>query len=233
MTDSLLSSKLDFLRGGIAICNGEDWPCRRFQVRGDQTLPDSSSVPQNSLHSPEPRGHPRCDSHISLRELGTTLLLRRRLVGSVIGGMLLACLLFCLICPNQYEAHATVAMRTTPASPLSLDAPEPFPATSFLAAPLQMETLATEFRSGQLAWRVIVGLKLYQHPGFRGRFAHRFAGFNPDSPTAEAREWLLKRFQLRLHVETLPHTMLVQIRFRCRLGCGGQQADRCLHAPGQ
>lgn len=179
-------------------------------------MPDSSSVPQNSLHSPEPRGHPRCDSHISLRELGTTLLLRRRLVGSVIGGMLLACLLFCLICPNQYEAHATVAMRTTPASPLSLDAPEPFPATSFLAAPLQMETLATEFRSGQLAWRVIVGLKLYQHPGFRGRFAHRFAGFNPDSPTAEAREWLLKRFQLRLHVETLPHTMLVQIRFRCR-----------------
>jgi polysaccharide export outer membrane protein len=152
----------------------------------------------------------------SLRELWEVLVRRRRLVSWVVGGLLLACLLYCVIAPNQYEASARVALRTTPASALSLEAPEPFAAASILSAPVQQETLANVFRSDQLAWKVITGLKLYQAPGFMGRFASKFPDFKPEAPAADAQEWLLERFQRRLRVQTMPRTLLIQIRFRCR-----------------
>jgi polysaccharide export outer membrane protein len=141
---------------------------------------------------------------------------RRRLVGSVVVGLLLACLLYCLIAPNQYEASARVELRATPISALSLGAPETFGAASILTAPLQQETLANVFRSDRLAWKVITGLKLYQAPGFMGRSAGKFPDFHAEAPAADAQAWLLERFQKRLHVETLPRTLMIQIRFRCR-----------------
>ena len=144
------------------------------------------------------------------------LVRRRRLVGLVVGGMLLVCLLYCLIAPNQYEASALVALRTMPASALSLEAPELLGTASILSAPIQQETLANVFRSDQLAWKVITGLKLYQAPGFMGRSAGKFPDFRPDAPAADAQEWLLERFQRRLSVQTLPRTLVIQIRFRCR-----------------
>jgi uncharacterized protein involved in exopolysaccharide biosynthesis len=144
------------------------------------------------------------------------LVRRRRLVSAVLGGLLLACLLYCLIAPNQYEASAKVALRTSPSSTLSLEAAEPMIAASILSAPLQQETLANVFRSDQLAWKVITGLKLYQAPGFMDGFAGKFPDFHAEAPAADAQAWLLERFQKRLHVGTLPRTLLIQIRFRCR-----------------
>jgi polysaccharide export outer membrane protein len=132
------------------------------------------------------------------------------------GGVLLTCLVYCLIAPNQYEARAKVALRTTPSSPLSLESAEAFSAVSILSAPIQQETLANVFRSDQLAWKVITELKLYQAPGFRGSFASRFPSFRVDAPSAEAEAFLLDRFRLRLHVQSLPRTMVIEIRFRCR-----------------
>jgi polysaccharide export outer membrane protein len=144
------------------------------------------------------------------------LVRRRRFVGSLVGGLPLVCLLYCLIAPNQYEAVASVALRTSPASPLSLQAPEFFGSASILSAPVQQETLANVFRSDQLAWNVITGLKLYQAPGFMGNFANRFPDFHAESPAPDAKAWLLERFQRRLRVQTLPRSLLIQIRFRCR-----------------
>jgi polysaccharide export outer membrane protein len=156
-----------------------------------------------------------------LRELGEVLVRRWRLVGSVAGGLLLACLLYCLIAPDQYEASAEVALRTTPASALSLEAPGASGTEAILSSSVQQETLANVFRSDQLAWKVITSLKLYQAPGFMGSFPRRFPGFRPeagvgDSANAAAQAYLLKRFEQRLRVETVPRTLLIQIRFRCR-----------------
>jgi polysaccharide export outer membrane protein len=151
-----------------------------------------------------------------MRQLREVLFCRRRLIGSVVGGLLLVCLLYCLITPNQYEARARVALRTSPSSSLSLVAAEPMMAASILSAPLQQETLANVFRSDQLAWKVITGLKLYQSPGFTDGFAAKFPDFHADSPSPEAQAWLLERFQHKLRVETLPRSLLIQIRFRSR-----------------
>ena len=155
-------------------------------------------------------------SFASLAELWAVLRRRRRFVGSVVGGLLLACLFYCLIAPNQFEATAKVALRTSPDSSLSLQASESMVTASILSAPIQQETLANVFRSEQLAWKVITALKLYQEPGFMGSFARRFPGFAPDKPAPDAQEYLLERFARRLSVQTVPRTLLIQIRFRCR-----------------
>lgn len=161
-------------------------------------------------------GAGRSGSQVSLRELGAILVRRRRMIGALLGGLLLLCLLYCLIAPNQYEASAKVALRTAPASSLNLEAAEPYTAASVLSEQVQQETLANVFRSDQLAWRVINDLKLYQAPGFKGSFERRFPGFRSEAPSADAQAWLLERFQLRLHVRPLPRTTLIQIRFRSR-----------------
>ena len=178
-------------------------------------FPSDSPYDSDQEHHARPGNGGRSSTR-SLRELWNVLVRRRRLVGWTVGGLLLACLLYCLIAPNQYEASAKVALRTSPASALSLEAPEPFVTASILSAPVQQETLANVFRSDQLAWKVITGLKLYQAPGFVCRFSSKFTDFRADAPSADAQEWLLERFQRRLRVQTLPRTLLIQIRFRSR-----------------
>lgn len=144
------------------------------------------------------------------------MLRRRRLFLAIEGSLLLLCLLYCLIAPNQYEAVGRVELRTAPASPLSLESNQPLASASILSAPVALETAAGVLRSDALAWRVIQELKLYDAPGFRGRFASRFPGFRGDEPSPEAQEWLLERFAWRLHVETMPRTLLIEVRFRSR-----------------
>jgi polysaccharide export outer membrane protein len=141
---------------------------------------------------------------------------RRRLGLSVLGGLLLLCLLYCLMAPNQYDATAKVSLRETPASTLEEQTAQPVAAVSLLAAPMELETLANVFRSEGLAWRVINDLRLYEAPGFQGKFAKKFPGFRPDSPGADAREWLLTRFKRQLLVEAMPRTLVLQIRFRSK-----------------
>ncbi len=182
-------------------------------------MPEVNDVPFDSPYDSdqEPHAQPANGGHHSTRtlsELWEVLVRRRRLIGWVVGGLLLACLLYCLIAPNQYEASAKVALRSSPLSALNLEAQEPFVSASILSAPVQQETLANVFRSDQLAWRVITSLKLYQAPGFMGRFASKFPDFRADAPSADAQEWLLERFQRRLRVQTLPRTLLIEIRFR-------------------
>ena len=134
----------------------------------------------------------------------------------MVGGLLLLCLLYCFVAPNQYEASAKVVLRQAPASSISLGASEPSVAAALLSAPLQLETQADVFRSDRLAWRVITELKLYQEPWFLGRFGRRFPGFHPEAPAADAQDYLLTRFQKQLRVQTMPRTLLIQIRFRSK-----------------
>jgi polysaccharide export outer membrane protein len=159
----------------------------------------------------------RDSSSTSLRELWAVLARRRRVFFSIEGGLLLLCLLYCLIAPNQYEASAKVALRTAPASALSLDAAGgALAAASILSAPLQQETLANYFRSDQLAWKVIADLKLYQAAAFNGRFEHLFPGFRIDTQAPDAQAYLLERFHKRLSVDVLPRSLVLEIRFRTR-----------------
>jgi polysaccharide export outer membrane protein len=187
--------------------------------RGFTPVPDNPAVQNDS--SRESGARTRGDasfqkSSISQREIWAVLVRRRRFIGLALGGLLVLCFIYCLVVPNQYEASAKIAVRTSPASSLSLEAAEPSLATSVLSAQVQQETLANVLRTDQLAWRVICELKLYQAPGFMGRFNSRFPGFKPEAPSAAAEAYLLERFQRRLHVQTVPRTLLLDVRFRSK-----------------
>ncbi len=140
---------------------------------------------------------------------------RRRLVLGIEGGLLLLCLVYCLVAPNEYEATGRVQVRARPESALNLSWQTPSSLSAF-SAPLAQETIAGVLRGDDLAWQVITDLKLYANPRFRGSFARRFPGFNPASPAPEAQAWLLERFSDRLEVFAIPRTLLIEVRFRSR-----------------
>jgi polysaccharide export outer membrane protein len=138
------------------------------------------------------------------------------MVLAVVGGLLLGCLVYCLMAPNQYEAKARVALRTSPAAALSVEGSDATPSGSFASSQIQLETLASVLRSDRLAWKLIQEQKLYQSPAFMGRFAVRFPGYRPEIQDSDAASYLLQRFQDRLQVSTMPRTLLVEIRFRSK-----------------
>ena len=124
----------------------------------------------------------------SWREVAAVVARNWRVALSIEGGLLLVCLAYCLVAPNQYEASAKVALRTAPTSMLSMEG-SGAQVASILSAPLQQETLANFLRSDRLAWRVILDLKLYQDAGFQSDLARRFPEFRAETPTAEARAY--------------------------------------------
>jgi polysaccharide export outer membrane protein len=130
--------------------------------------------------------------------------------------VLVACLVYCLVVPRQYEASARVALRVAPATGLNLEGTDGGYSGSFASGQTQLETLASVFRSDQLAWRVIVDKKLYGQRAFQHGIISRFPGFRPESPSPEARALLLERFQDSLRVRTIPRTLLLEVRFRSR-----------------
>lgn len=179
-------------------------------------MPNALSIHEVHLgdHAASARSSTVRPASTSLRHLWRVIWRRRRFVGAIEAALLVACILYCLVAPNQYEATGRVELRAAPVSSLNLDGADVQVPTSILSAPIALETLASVLRSDRLAWRVIVGLKLYDAPGFRGNFSSRFPDFKPDKPTPEAEARLLDRFSRHLHAQSMPRTMLVEIRFR-------------------
>lgn len=178
-------------------------------------MPETIAVQEDSTRGRDAAisGASQRISSQSFSELWSAIYRNRRLFLSTVGTLLGACLLYCLIAPNEYEATARVALHGTQVSMLTLDRNEGAPSGSVA---LQLETLANVMRSDQIAWDVIPSLQLYKAPGFGGSFARKFPNFNPDQASPDARDWLLERFQHDLSVQTIPRTLVLQIRFRSR-----------------
>jgi polysaccharide export outer membrane protein len=148
-----------------------------------------------------------------MKPLIPSIFRHRRLVAGVVGGLLLLCALYCLIVPPQYEAKAELMLRATSSDSLNLEGTTD-KSGSFASGQTQLETLARILRSGQLARHVIHRCRLYQAKGFMGSFARRFPDYRPQSPDPVAESYLEDRFASRLHVVTIPRTLVVEIRFR-------------------
>lgn len=186
-------------------------------------MPDSVSfeTAQSALTSDGAQARVKSDvsqpASVSLHDTWHAVWRRRRFIAVIEIALLLVCGFYCLVAPNRYEAKARVELRTQPASSLNFEQQgDVFTSASVLSAPLSLETVASVLRSDQLAWRVILELKLYQQQGFRGRFQRKFTNFNPEQPSPAAQSWLLDRFASSLHVQSVPHTFLIEVRFRCR-----------------
>lgn len=169
--------------------------------------PDAGAAPSQGV---------RGLSSLSLHESARALAEYWRIFSGVLAGVLLPCLLYCVLAPRQYEAKARVALRILPISALNLDAPEAARPASFAAGEAQLETLANVLRSDQLAWRVILAKKLYEDPGFVHGFSARFPRFRPEAPSPAAQAYLLERFQRDLSIRSVPRTVLLELRFQSR-----------------
>ena len=156
----------------------------------------------------------RRPSPTSLRDLWLTIRRHQQAFAAIVGTLLVVCLIYCLVAPNIYEATARVALRGSTVSVLALDRNEAGTSGSFASGQVQLETLANVFRSDQLAWDVIIRLKLYRAPGFIGSFERRFPSFDPNRPDPQGRAYLLDEFQRQLTIQTIPRTLVLQIRFR-------------------
>ena len=150
----------------------------------------------------------------SLSALWLTLARNRRLFIGIVGALVAACLVHCLVAPNEYEAVGKVELKSSPDSVLASDRRDAVPSGSFASGPVQLETLANVLRSEQLAWDVITRLGMYKERAFSRRFKQKYSDFNPDRPSADSKEYLLRAFRKRLTVAALPHTLVIDIRFR-------------------
>lgn len=158
------------------------------------------------------------ESLTSFADLWVTVRWNGRLFVGIVGVLLAVCVGYCLIAPNEYEASGAVELRGAPESLLAPDRGESASSAAFAMGQVQLETLANVLRSEQLAWRVITDLRLYDDAAFARSFRRRFPEFKADTPGADAKEYLLQRFDQRLTVESLPHTVVLGIRFRSRDG---------------
>lgn len=152
---------------------------------------------------------------ISLRLAGATLLADWKLFVSVVGSLFLVAAVYCLVAARQFDAREQLALRAAPFSALNLQT-DATAGNAFASGEMQLETVANVLRSDQLAWRVILDKKLYQTAGFSPHFAAQFPCFRPDNPSPGGRAYLLERFQDSLQVRTVPHTLLLDLRFRSR-----------------
>ncbi len=188
-------------------------------------MPDSSEHSLNSnseLDAQAASAARPIGSTTSFRDLWALLVRRRRVFAWVVGGLMLLCLLYGLLAPRQYEAVAKIAVRTSPGSSLNLESAESLVAATAISAPMQQETLANVFRSDRLAWTVISELQLHKSRAFRGWFAYNFPDYHAGDVNPDAEAYLLERFRRSLHVQTLPRTLIIRIRF--------QSSDRALAA---
>ena len=191
-----------------------DCPSERRELR-KQALPETSAVQENPTADCRAlRGQAsRQNSPLSFRDVQSAVHRNLRLFLTIVGTLLGACLLYCLIAPNEYEATARVVLRGAPVSVLTLDRGEGT-SGSFASGQVQLETLADVFRSDQLAWDVVTRLALYKAPGSMGSFPLKFPAFDPGQPSPDAKAWLLDKFQRDLTVQTIPRTLVLEIRFR-------------------
>lgn len=174
-------------------------------------MPETIVSPEDLRYSGASTRKP--DASASLPELWMAVRRDLRVFLAVIGSFLFACLIYCLIAPRVYEATARVALHNAPLSELAIGN-QNAASGSFASGQVQLETLANLFRSDELAWKVITKLKLYQAPGMTGSFLRRFPGFTEEQPAPDARAYLLDEFQRDLTVQTIPRTLVLEIRFR-------------------
>jgi polysaccharide export outer membrane protein len=153
-------------------------------------------------------------SSLSLLQLCAVVRENLRTFLVVLGAALGACLVYVLFTPPLYEATARVVLRGAPLSELTIERDQGTASGSFASGQVQLETLANVLRSDELAWKVITNLKLFQTPGMTGSFRRRFADFDPANPSPDARTYLLDEFEQDLIVQSIPHTLVLQIRFR-------------------
>ena len=186
----------------------------------------------NGNESLVPRGHvqrvsylarrlrePRVQDEVTLRELWQTLLKRRATFLGCLGAATVIALVVSLILPSRYEGVTRLSVDFDSSGGSELDS---LARATGVDAETKLQTQVNILQTDALAWDVIERLHLYRRPETAPR---KFVigppqcmsapGASADSVSPECRKELLDEFHNRLHVQSVPKTEIVEIRFRC------------------
>src|SRR5215475_46863 len=163
---------------------------------------------------------PQEKEEVTLRELKQTLLKRKATFLRCLGAATLVAIVVSLVLPSRYEGVARLSVDFDSGGGSELDA---LARATGVDAETKLQTQVNILQTDALAWDVIERLRLDQRPEATPR---RFLIGPPecmsgpdqsaDSVSPECRKELLDEFHDRLHVQSVPKTELIEIRFRCK-----------------
>ena len=163
---------------------------------------------------------PREQEEVTLRELRQTLLKRKGTFLRCLGAATLVAIVVSLVLPSRYEGVARLSVDFDSGGGSELDA---LARATGVDAETKLQTQVNILQTDALAWDVIERLRLDQRPEAAPR---RFIigppqcmsgpGQSLDSIGPECRQALLDEFHRRLHVQSVPKTEIVEIRFRSK-----------------
>jgi len=157
---------------------------------------------------------------VTLRELWQILLKRRATFLACLGMATLIALIVSLTLPSRYEAVTRLSVDFDSGGASELDA---LAKAGGVDAETKLQTQVNILQTDALAWDVIQQLRLDQRPESAPRkfvIGPPECMSNPsqsvESISPECRKALLDEFHDRLHVQSVPKTEIVEIRFRCK-----------------
>src|SRR5215467_12054753 len=163
---------------------------------------------------------PREQEEVTLRELRQTLLKRKGTFLRCLGAATLVAIVVSLLLPSRYEGVARLSVDFDSAGGSELDA---LAKVSGVDAETKLQTQVNILQTDALAWDVIEKLRLDQRPETAPRRfiigpAECMSGpaQSAESVNPECRKALLDEFHDRLHVQSVPKTEIIEIRFRCK-----------------
>jgi capsular exopolysaccharide synthesis family protein len=163
---------------------------------------------------------PGVQSEITLRELWQILLKRKATFLWCLGVATLAAVIISLVLPSRYEGVARLSVDFDSAGGSELDA---LAKASGVDAETKLQTQVNILQTDALVWDVIERLRLDRRPEtVPRRFmigpADCMSGptQSAESISPECRKALLDEFHDRLHVQSVPKTEIIEIRFRCK-----------------
>ncbi len=151
---------------------------------------------------------------ISLHEIWRVLRKRRLLVLGCLLGMVVAAGTVSAFLPRRYEAVARVLVNPQDSNALGLSPMDALSGNG-LSNDIVQQTQVRVLQSNPVAWDVIKQLRLDQRKDFAGKLAS-----TPDEAFERVpgprKVLLLSAFHAGLHVEAVPKTELIEVRFRAR-----------------
>ena len=162
----------------------------------------------------------REQNDVTLREVWQILLKRKITFFACLVVAVLVALIVSLILPSRYEAVGRLTVDFDSTGGSELDA---LARATGVDAETKLQTQVNILQTDALAWDVIRHLRLDQRP----ETAHRKFIIGPaecmtapnqsfDNISPECKKTVLTEFHERLHVQSVPKTEIVEIRFRCK-----------------
>ena len=157
---------------------------------------------------------------ITLAELQQILIRRRKpLLACILLGVLTG-LAFSILLPKRYEATGLLSINFEPSQASGVEA---LAQAVGVSDPTKLQTQISIMQTDSIAWEVIKRLRLDQERDALPRelligspVCMTPKGMSVDSVGVLCRDRLLEEFRERLHVQAVPRTEIIEIRFRSR-----------------